>query len=42
MMTHLVLVLLCVAPLVIHLQDDLLQFLLGASHQLGGSLPLPE
>lgn len=40
--TDLVLMLLCVAPLIIHLQDDFLQFLLGASHQLGGGLPLPE
>lgn len=34
--------LLSVAPLIVHLQDDFLQFLLGASHQLGGGLPLPE
>lgn len=40
--SDLVLVLLCSAPLVIHLQDDFLQLLLGASHQFGGSLPLPE
>ena len=40
--TDLVLLLLCVAPLVVHLQQDFLQFLLGAPHKLGGTLPLPE
>lgn len=40
--SDLVFVLLRVASLVVHLQDDFLQLLLSASHQLGGTLPLPE
>lgn len=35
-MSDLVFVLLCVASLIIHLENDLFQFLLGASHKLGG------
>lgn len=39
--SHLVLVLLCVASLIVHLQDDFLQFLLRTPHKFGGGLPLP-
>lgn len=40
--TDLVFVLLRVASLILHLQNNLFQFLLRASHKLGGTLPLPE
>lgn len=40
-LTHLVLVLLGVPPLVIHLQQHILQLLLGPTHLLAGCLALP-
>lgn len=39
--THLVLVLLRVPPLIIHLQQHVLQLLLGPTHLLAGCLALP-
>lgn len=39
--THLIFELLSITPLIIHLQQDILQLLLGTAHLLAGSLALP-
>lgn len=39
--THLIFELLSITPLIIHLQQDIFQLLLGTTHLLAGSLALP-